>query len=562
MDLIGLVLGAIGPRNFDTQACPQLWSCRRPYLTNWLNGLIVKDGGDMPVARAVPPTVIKAVKSAVTHVAIAVLLLTFVFRGHSAAQEAAGEVLKEATPSAESAAEDSLLPPLSKWTGDFDGMRERRVIRLLVPFSKTFYFIDKGGQQFGATYEIGRAFEDWINKKYKTKSLRIEVAFIPVSRDRLLSGLVEGIGDVAAGNLTVTPDREELVDFADPLATGVKELIVTGPGSAPLSSIEDLAGKEVFVRPSSSYFEHLQALSAGFEASGRAAIVLSPLDEDLEDEDVLEMVNADLLPWAVVDEHKATLWAEIFTDIVVRADLVVNEGGAIAWAIRKDSPLLRQEVDEFTGKHKLGTAFGNTLKKKYFGSTKQAKRATSQAEMEKFDRLIDIFRNYGQEYGFDYLMLAAQGYQESRLDQSARSPRGAVGVMQLLPSTASDPSIAIEDIHESPDNNVHAGVKYMRLLVDKYLDDPALDEKNRTLMAFAAYNAGPGNLRKFRRIAEQSGLDPNVWFHNVEHAAAKVVGRETVQYVSNIYKYYVAYRLATERLSDRSEAKDAADDSP
>ena len=165
-----------------------------------------------------------------------------------------------------------------------------------------------------------------------------------------------------------------------------------------------------------------------------------------------------------------------------------------------------------------------------------------------------MFKKYGQQYDFDWLMIAAQGYQESQLDQSARSPRGAIGVMQLMPKTAADPTVGIPDI-ESVDNNIHAGVKYLRTLVDKYLDDPALDRKNRTLMAFAAYNAGPGNLRKFRKLAAESGLDPNVWFHNVEHAAAEIVGRETVQYVANIYKYYVAYRLATERHEERTKAK-------
>jgi len=489
------------------------------------------------------------------------LVLAFACQDRAAAQEAAHEVLSESATDASPAPSDSLIPENATWFGDFDGMREQRQIRMLVPFSKTFYFIDRGGEQFGMTYEIGRTFEDWINKKYKTKSLRINVVFIPVSRDRLLTGLVDGLGDIAAGNLTITPERETLVEFANPFATGVKEVVVTGPEAPALTTVDDLAGQEVFVRPSSSYFEHLQAMSAGFEASGRAALVLSPLDEDLEDEDILEMVNAGLLPWAVVDEHKAVLWAEVFTDLAVRSDLAVNEGGQIAWAIRKNSPLLRQEIDEFTAKHKIGTTFGNTLKKKYFGSTKYAKRATAQAEIEKFDHLVELFRTYGQRYGFDYLMLAAQGYQESRLDQSARSPRGAIGIMQLLPSTAADPSVAIAGIDESAENNVHAGVKYMRLLVDKYLDDPALDDKNRTLMAFAAYNAGPGNLRKFRRLAEKSGLDPNVWFHNVEHAAAKVVGRETVQYVSNIYKYYIAYNLALKRVAERSVAKEAVGDS-
>src|SRR5262245_6589216 len=374
-----------------------------------------------------------------TAMRIAVLLLLGLAcapPNRAAAQQAADQVLTNAAPISSPAPEDSLLTADAKWSGDFDGMRERRRIRILVPFSKTYYFIDKGGEQFGMAYEIGRSFEDWINKKYKTKSLRIEVVFYPVSRDGLLTGLVDGTGDIAAGNLTVTPERRKLVDFAKPLMADVKEVIVTGPSAPPLSTIEDLAGKVVYVRPSSSYFEHLQALNAGFEVSGRALMTLFPLDEDLEDEDILEMVNAGLLPWAVVDDHKAALWANIFSEIVVRSDLFVNQGGEIAWAVRKDSPLLLREIDEFTAKHKIGTTFGNILKQRYLVDTTYAKRATSDDEIEKFDHLVEVFRKYGQQYGFDYLMLTAQGYQESRLDQSARSPNGAVGVMQLLPSTA------------------------------------------------------------------------------------------------------------------------------
>jgi membrane-bound lytic murein transglycosylase MltF len=493
---------------------------------------------------------------------VCLVLLALASHGGAVAQQAADQVLQDDATDAAPAAEDSLLPANDTWLGDFDGMRERRRIRMLVPFSKTFFFVDRGGQHFGMTYEIGKAFEDWLNKKYKTKALRIDVVFLPVARDRLLGGLVDGTGDIAAGNLTITPEREKLVEFGNPFAADVAEVIVTGPQAPPLAALEDLAGQELFVRLSSSYFEHLKALNASFQSAGRPAIELSPLDEDLEDEDILEMVNAGLLPWAVIDEHKAKLWAEIFTDITVRSDLVVNTGGQIAWAMRKDSPLLRQEIDAFTAEHKLGTAFGNTLKKKYFGSTKYVKRAITDEEMKKFEELAEIFRRYGDRYEFDYLMIAAQGYQESRLDQTARSPRGAVGIMQLLPSTAADPSVGIAQIGESAENNVHAGVKYLRLLVDKYLDDPALDDKNRTLMAFAAYNAGPGNLRKFRRLAEKSGLDPNVWFGNVEHAAAKIVGRETVQYVSNIYKYYIAYRLVSERAAERTQAKQEVVDAP
>jgi membrane-bound lytic murein transglycosylase MltF len=154
-------------------------------------------------------------------------------------------------------------------------------------------------------------------------------------------------------------------------------------------------------------------------------------------------------------------------------------------------------------------------------------------------------------------LLAAQGYQESELDQNKTSPRGAVGVMQLLPKTAADKNVGVPDIESSAERNIHAGAKYLRHLIMTYIDDAAVDERNRVLFAFAAYNAGPGNLRKFRARAKALGLDPNVWFGNVENGAAATVGRETVQYVSNIYKYYVAYVLAAELAGERESAKDA-----
>lgn len=473
-------------------------------------------------------------------------------------------IAQEAEPMAKENAQEevseSLLPTNDPWIGDFAGMRQRRHIRMLVPYSKTFYFVDRG-KQFGITYDVGHAFEEWLNEREKTKTLKIGVVFIPVARDQLLTGLAKGLGDIAAGNITITGQRAEIVQFGDPFAKGIKEVLITGPTAAPIATLDDLAGREIFARRSSSYFEHLQSLSGALEAKGRKAIAISELDDELEDEDVLEMVNAGLLPWAVVDEHKAVVWTSVFTKLTVRSDLAVNEGGEIAWAMRKDSPQLLAVVNEFTKSHKIGTTFGNILKKRYLGSDTFVKRSTSTEEIEKFQAIAQLFQKYGQQYDFDWLMIAAQGYQESQLNQAARSPRGAVGIMQLMPKTAADPAVGIPNI-ESADDNVHAGVKYLRTLVDKYLDDPALDRKNRTLMAFAAYNAGPGNLRKFRKLAAESGLDPNLWFHNVEHAAAEIVGRETVQYVANIYKYYVAYRLATERSAERAKARQGVAPAP
>ena len=310
-----------------------------------------------------------------------------------------------------------------------------------------------------------------------------------------------------------------------------------------LAGIDDLAGREIDIRQSSSYWGHLQALSASPAAKGLKEITLTPADENLEDEDLLEMVNAGLLPFAVVDDYKARFWALIFPQLKVREDLIVSTGGDIAWAVRKNSPLLLAEINEFVARKAGNLSFFNEVMRKYYGSARILKNAYSPAAQAEYQRLIAFFKAYGDKYDFDYLMIAAQGFQESRLDQGARSHMGAVGIMQLLPSTAADPKIGITGIDRDAERNIEAGVKYLRHLVDVYLDDPKLDQKNRTLMAFAAYNAGPGNLIRFRKWAAKSGFDPNLWFYNVEEGAARIVGQETVQYVSNIYKYYVAYKL-------------------
>lgn len=444
---------------------------------------------------------------------------------------------------------DPARPPLvSKHLGDLDGMAERRMVWIIVPFSKTIYFVDRG-QQFGTAVEFGRALEQQLNKGKKKEVDKVRVGFVPLPRDRLLPALEEGLGDIVIANLTVTEARLSQVDFTEPLYGEASEVLVTGPAAPAIASIADLAGQEIRVRLSSSYYEHLAALNADFEKNGRAPIQIKPIDENLEDEDLLEMVNAGLLSWTVIDKHKADIWAKVFTDIAVRSDIVISDHDQIAWAIRKDSPKLKSVLDDFIKTHRIGTTFGNIVRNNYYKSDKMLKRAYAPADVEKFKTLVEIFRKYGGAYSFDYVLLMAQGYQESQLNQSLRSPRGAVGIMQLLPSTAADKSINISGIDKDEDRNVEAGSKYLRYLIDTYVDDEGVAPRDRVLLAFAAYNAGPANLRKFRSKAKDMGLDPNVWFGNVENSAAEIVGRETVQYVSNIYKYYVAYDLLAQRLT-------------
>jgi membrane-bound lytic murein transglycosylase MltF len=454
----------------------------------------------------------------------------------------------------EAEVEELVLPVPDDWIGDFDGMRERRLVRVLVPYSKTFFMVDRGRQQ-GISYELGKALEVWLNRHhpYPQKSLRWQVMFIPVARNELMPKLLSGGGDIAAGGLTITEGRLHTVDFAAPFSRNIREAVITGPSSAALSRLEDLSGQEVTVRASSSYFEHLVGINRQFKARGLKPIKIIPADENLESEDLLEMLNAGLLNAVVVDRYIAEAWSPLYTRLKIHDSFYIREGAEFAWAIRKSSPLFKQELAAFVDKHKAGTAFGNNLRNKYVKNSTRVLNAASEAELAKFNALVHLFEKHAGTYDFDHLMLMAQGYQESQLNQAARSPRGAVGIMQLLPSTAADPVVGIRGIDKSADKNIEAGSKYMRVLADKYLNDPELTPMNRTLLSFAAYNAGPGNLLKFRRLAEKSGLDKNVWFGNVEHSAARVVGRETVDYVGNIYKYYVAYKLAEAKNRTRQE---------
>ena len=429
--------------------------------------------------------------------------------------------------------------------GDFDEMIKYREIRVLVANNRTFFFLDRGKQR-GITYDWLKEFEKFVNKKINAKTLKTHVVFIPVARDELIPGLLKGHGDIAAANLTVTPERLKSVDFSDPLLSDAKEVVITGPASPPISSMDDLAGQEVYVRKSSSYYESLLELNKNFKQSGKKPVKLILADENLEDEDLLEMLNAGLIPIIIVDQHKAEFWLKIFSKIQVHNDIAVRSGGEIAWAFRKNSPKLKSVINEFVKKNRKGTLIGNMLFMKYLQKGEYVENALSPKELKKYNDTVEIFKRYAGEYNFDYLMITAQAYQESGLDHSKKSKAGAVGIMQVLPSTAADQNINIQDIQKL-ENNIHAGIKYLRFIIDHYYKDEPMSEGNKMLFAFATYNAGPGNVIKIRQKTAEMGLDPNIWFYNAEIAAAKIIGRETVQYVSNIYKYYVAYSLISER---------------
>jgi membrane-bound lytic murein transglycosylase MltF len=436
------------------------------------------------------------------------------------------------------------------FTGDFDALVKRRSIRVGVTFNRTHYFIDKG-QERGLTYEALKLFETDLNTDLKTGNLKVNVVLLPMSRNQLYPALVSGKIDMVAAMVTVRPELEKLAAFSDPTRTNVSEVVVTGPGAPPITTVDDLAGQEVFVRKGSIYDESLVRLNAQLKARGKPAVVITVAPDELEDDDVLEMVNAGLVPITVVDDYLAEFWSKVFTGIKVHKDVTVRSGGNLAVAFRKDNPRLRAVVNAWLKKHSKGDAFRNTIERRYLDNIKFAKNAAADAERKKLAAVVELFKKYGAQYNVDYLLMAAQGYQESTLDQEVKSPVGAIGVMQVMPATGKE--LKVGDITEI-ESNIHAGVKYMRFMMDQYYKDDPMDPLNKGLMTFASYNAGPGRIRQLRAETKKRDLDPNVWFGNVERIASERIGRETVTYVSNIYKYYITYRL----LTDQRERRDAA----
>ncbi|MFI5295779.1 MAG: transglycosylase SLT domain-containing protein [Thermodesulfovibrionales bacterium] len=427
------------------------------------------------------------------------------------------------------------------WTGDLDEiLRQRRAVRVLVYYSKTNFAVVEGRPQ-GLDYELLHNYEnflDWKGGRRKEKPL---VVFIPVPREQIIPMLLEGRGDIAAG-LTSTPQGEKLVAFTGPYITDVREVVVTGKWVSGLRSLGDLAGRTVHIVAGSSYAEHLRELNKRFREERHRSINIVEADKVLEAEDIFEMVNSGIFPITVVDQHIADLWACVLPGIVVRKDIVVARGANIAWAVRKGNPQLLASLDGFIkAKAGQGSILNNLLFTRYYGNTKWIRNPIAESEKLKLVKYQSYIKKYANMYGFDWLKIAAMAYRESQLDQNVRSRTGAVGVLQVLPRTARE--VGIRNVARAEDN-IHAGVKYLNYLRETYFNDPAISPDDKVDFALAAYNAGPARIESLRRKAADKGLNPNKWFFNVERVALQVIGSETVQYVADIYKYFIAYKSA------------------
>ncbi len=424
--------------------------------------------------------------------------------------------------------------------GDLDSMIARRYIRVLVPYSKTYYYIESM-KTYGLAYELLNLFEKELNKQLNFNPAKVRVVFIPVSREHVLSLLEEGHADMIASGFTITEARKKLVDFSSPTVTGIKDIVIGGPSAPSINSIADLAGQPVYVRENSSYQASLIKLNDSFQRIGLKPMQIKFTGPFLEAEDILEMVNEGIIPYTIIAEDLGTLWSSVYDNLKVYTKIALDSNVSYGWAFRKNSPKLKAAVNKFIPGIKKGSMVGNMLYDKYLKNKGRLLNSQSKEALADLNHFRTLFIKYGDKYSLDWLLLSAQAFQESQLKQETVSHAGAVGVMQVLPSTAANPPINISNI-KNADNNIHAGVKYMRYLLDNFFIDEQMDSLNRHLFALAAYNCGPGNVRKLRREAIEKGMNPNEWFNSVEILAARRIGREPVQYVSNIYRYYWSYQ--------------------
>ncbi len=493
-----------------------------------------------------PSTTIRAARRAA--LALGALLFAWPAFTQSGA-EADTDELSQAT------GEELLAIVNEPWTGDLDGIRERRLIRVITTYNRTNFFISNG-QGRGLEFEAMTRFGAWFADRRTPDAARggpavmMKVVFVPVPREELITALLDGRGDVIAAGMTATEERARRVLFTDPYIRRVDEVVVRHKDAPELGAIEDLSGRTLLLTRGASYVANARALSERLVAAGRAPIRIIEAPSHLETEDVLELVNAGAAQYTVADDHLAEVWDKLLPDLVVQHGIHLVSGGVLAWAVRPEAKALKAALDAFLGPLLADRATAMTIYRRYFENVTFIRNPWDETARGRVRQLAPHFRTASERVGFEWLLMTAQGFQESRLDQNARSQVGARGVMQLMPATARE--IGVRNIDDAEDN-IHGGVRYMERLRSTYFNDPAIPPEVQIQFALAGYNAGPNRINRLRQEAARQGLDPNLWFGHVERVVQQKVGSEPVRYVANIFAIYATYAMAEDLLADRAE---------
>jgi membrane-bound lytic murein transglycosylase MltF len=431
---------------------------------------------------------------------------------------------------------------------DLPEMLKAGRIRVLTTLTFGNYFIFKG-QAYGYEYSQMEEFKQFLNKG-KPKGKQLEFYYIPVPYDLLVPALNRGFGDIVAANLTILPERLKDADFTAPYLWGLQEVLVTGRAVKGITKIEDLSGRKVHVRDGSSYEFSLEKLNEQLRQKKLAPVKIERLPGLVNTGEIIEMINAGTLEMTIADSHIASIAGELLPGVRVRDDIVLNDDVRFGWMVRKDNPQLKASLNAFIKTIKKGTLKGNMYFKRYFKENPWVRDALKRNDVRTFYLYAPLFKKYGEQFGIDPYLIAAQSFQESRFDPKAKSPFGAVGLMQVLPSTAKE--VGVADI-STPEKNVLAGVKYLRQIMDRYFPEDEFTGEERVRFALAAYNAGAGNISLSRRTAKGLGYDDKIWFGQTEFGAMRKVGLEPVHYVRNINRYYLAFLVSGAILEMKDE---------
>jgi len=438
--------------------------------------------------------------------------------------------------------------------GDLEAIRERRILRVLVSHNRTNFFDTKYGKR-GVEHDLIKAYEKYLNRGPREERYKTHVVFLAHPFDQLFSELLAGRGDIIASGLTITPERSAFLDFTKPYIQNVNEILVSNKNAPKIERLEDLSGKQIVVVANSSYVIHLQIFNQLMSFNSLPPMEVIQADRILEAEDILEMVNASVYPYTVVDDHVAEIYKDTLPNLSLQKEIVFHYGGDIAWAINSNLPNLKSSLNEFIQSYaKPGRLLGNSVYKKYFENAYWIKKANLISELDRIECLSYYLQLYSEFYEFDWFLIAAQAYQESNFNQKLTSHAGATGIMQIKPSTASSKNVGIKDI-KNLENNIHAGVKYLAFLRDQYFASDDYSPEEKINFSLAAYNAGPGRVRRMQAKAEKMGLNPKKWFYNVEIVARNTIGHETVDYVTNIQKTKIALESYEALTQKRQRAK-------
>ena len=424
--------------------------------------------------------------------------------------------------------------PQQAFTDDLPGLKERRRLRMITRNNAMTYFIHRG-RQVGFEYELIKEFA-------ARHDLRLDIV-IPDSHADLLPYLNEGKGDIVAAAMTITEERGKQAAFTWPY-NEVDELVVVRADEDSIASLQDLAGRTVHVRPSSSFYTTLTALADSIEG-----LQIAPLPDSLETEDILAGVEEGRYDITLCDSN--LLDVELAYGRQLKAAFSIKPT-SLGWAVRADNPALLAALNQYV-KEEKGGLFFNMMKKRYFKNKRTIAKAKDSLRVDLSGRLSpydELVKKYARQYGQDWRLITAQMYQESKFDPQATSWVGARGLMQIMPVTGQE--LGFTDLHD-PEDNIHAGVKYMHQLANRFDSNIPIEERMR--FALAAYNVGYGHLLDARRLAREKGWNPDQWFGHVEQAMRLLAKPayykrarygfcrcgQPVHYVGNIQEMYDAY---------------------